>query len=223
MVRIIQKKEMRNLSKRILVLDPHGDDGAIGCAGSLAKLSEDPETEIYYVVFSISETSVPEGFPNDIVKQECLKAFKLMNITQHEILNYPVRRLNEHRQEILEFMVNLNKSYKPDVVYLPSQFDTHQDHQTIYNEGIRAFRKNSTMYGFDMPWNTMETHIHLLEILTDDHIKKKVEFINCFQSQMTKGNPVLREQKVRAHAMDRGSIVASEFAEAFQVIREIHG
>ena len=35
---------------------------------------------------------------------------------------------------------------------IPSESDVHQDHQTIYNESIRAF-KFSSILGYEMPWN----------------------------------------------------------------------
>ena len=209
------------MSKTVLVLDPHGDDGAVACVGTLSKLIE-KGADVFYVVFSISETSVPEGFPKDVIKHECLDAFKTLGIVKHDILNYPVRHLPEHRQEILDYMVQLNKQIKPDCVFLPSRYDTHQDHKTICEEGIRAFRKSSCLYGFDMPWNTMNNHIHMFHIITDEHVKKKIDFINCFKSQVVKNNPVLRESKIRAHVMDRGSIIGEEFAEAFETIREIN-
>ena len=220
MIKIIAMRRIPNLPKKVLVLDPHGDDGSVSCYASLSKLVDD-SCEIFYVVFSISETSVPKGFPKDIVKYECLEALDVLGIVKHDIMNYPVRRLPEYRQEILDYLVKLNKQFKPDVVYLPSRFDTHQDHKTICDEGIRAFRKTSSMYGFDMPWNAMNNHIHMFEILEEKHIQKKIDAITCFKSQIKKDNPVLKEHKVRAHAIDRGSIIAVEYAEAFEVIREI--
>lgn len=50
-----------------VVLAPHVDDAEMGCGGTLAKLVEEDVT-VYYVAFSIAETSVPKGYPEDILR-----------------------------------------------------------------------------------------------------------------------------------------------------------
>ena len=51
------------------------------------------------------------------------------------IYGYPVRKLNYNRQEILETLVALKKEVQPDLVFIPSLKDIHQDHSTIAQEG----------------------------------------------------------------------------------------
>ena len=70
------------------------------------------------------------------------------------MFRYDVRIFKALRQEILQDLISLRKLIHPDIVFLPSSSDLHQDHSTIYAEGIRAFKFNSIL-GYEMPWNNM--------------------------------------------------------------------
>ena len=50
------------------------------------------------------------------------------NLTVHD---FDVRTFPDHRQEILELLIELWNDWQPDVVFQPSLHDIHQDHQTI--------------------------------------------------------------------------------------------
>ena len=132
---------MKN-KKRVIILAPHTDDGEFGCGATISKLSEQG-SEIYYVAFSTAGESVPPEFSSDILKTEVKKAVNVLGIKKENLIlfNYRVRHLASFRQEILEDLVKLNKEIKPDLVFQPSLNDLHQDHSTVANEGIRAFKK----------------------------------------------------------------------------------
>ena len=87
----------------ILVLAPHTDDGELGMGGTINYLIEQGH-KVVYAAFSTAEQSVPDGFPQDILKTEVKKATKILGIKEENLLiyNYEVRKLNYVRQEILE-------------------------------------------------------------------------------------------------------------------------
>ena len=99
-----------NDKNRILVLAPNTDDGEFGCGATIAKFIEQKK-EVYYIAFSTCEESVPKGFPKNILEIEVKKATSELGIKPDNLIikNYPVRRFNEHRQEILEDLVLLRK------------------------------------------------------------------------------------------------------------------
>ena len=69
--------------------------------------------------------------------------------------DFDVRTFPEQRQDILELLVTLWEEWRPDVVFQPSLHDIHQDHQTIAQEGLRAF-KRTTILGYEIPWNNFD-------------------------------------------------------------------
>ena len=66
-----------------------------------------------------------------------------------------MRTFPDHRQEILELLIEIWNDWQPDCVFQPSLHDVHQDHQTIASEGLRAF-KRTTILGYEIPWNNFD-------------------------------------------------------------------
>jgi len=146
----------------IIVLAPHTDDGEFGCGGSIAKFIEEGHN-VYYVAFSTAKKSVPEGLPQDILEKEVKIATKRLGIKPENLIIYgfEVRKLNYVRQDILEELVKLKREIEPDLVFLPSPNDLHQDHYTVSIEGLRAFKQVSIL-GYEVPWNNInfQTQYH---------------------------------------------------------------
>lgn len=204
-------------NNKILILAPHTDDGEFGCGGSIAKFIEE-EKEIYYVAFSTAEQSVPKGFCKDILKIEVKQATKLLGIPPANLIifNYEVRKLNYVRQEILEELVKLKKEINPDLVFIPSLNDLHQDHYTVAMEGIRCF-KTTTVLAYEMPWNNIIFQTQAFIKLEKRHIKKKIEALKAYKSQHKRLYST--EEFVWSLARTRGIQIATEYAETFEVTR----
>lgn len=205
--------------KSIVILAPHTDDGEFGCGGTMARFLAEGE-KVWYVAFSAAEKSVPEGFPNSILRKEVNDAMDVLGLPESRriILSYPVRDFPKYRQEILEDMIRLEADINPDMVFLPSPHDTHQDHQTIAQEGFRAFKRTS-MLGYEVPWNNLTFPTQGFIFLKDEHLNKKISALKCYQSQQARS--YASEDFIRSLARTRGVQIGSNYAEAFEVIRWI--
>ena len=208
-----------NKINKVLILAPHTDDGEFACGGSVARFIEEGK-DVYYAAFSTAEESVPEPWPKDILKTEVREATKRLGIPSENLIifNFKVRELGYHRQEILEELVKMKKEICPDLVFLPSSNDLHQDHSTVSIEGIRAF-KNTTILGYEVPWNNIVFQSEAFIILSEDHIQKKLQALDAYNSQ--KGRNYANEECIRSLARMRGSQISTQYAEAFEVIRWI--
>ena len=208
---------MMKCAEKILVLAPHTDDGEFGCGGSVARFIDEGK-EVYYVAFSTAEESVPEPWPKDILKTEVKEATNRLGIQPDRLIiyNFKVRELSYHRQEVLEELVNIKNRVCPDLVFLPSSNDLHQDHSTVSIEGIRAF-KNTTILGYEIPWNNIEFQAEAFIILSEENINTKINALDAYNSQ--KGRSYANEEFIRSLARTRGVQIGSRYAEAFEVIR----
>lgn len=203
--------------KRVLVISPHTDDAELGCGGSIAKLIGEGK-EVFYVALSSCEKSVPEGYDKDILKKEARKATKILGIEGKNLLLYgfDVREFPKYRQEILDALIEIREKIKPDMVFTPSSFDTHQDHQAVRQETLRAFKMCSIL-GYEQPWNNITFNTHAFVSLKEEHIKKKIEALRCYETQ--KHRSYLNEDFIRGLAQTRGTQIEEKYAEAFEVIR----
>lgn len=203
--------------RRILVLAPHTDDGEFGCGGTIARYAEGG-SDVFYATFSLCEESVPSEFPRNILEMEVREATAALGIPPANLIiyRYPVRRLPEVRQDILENLIQLKKEIDPDLVLLPSKYDLHQDHNQVAMEGLRAF-KDRCLMGYEVPWNNLIFQTLAFVLLEERHVQKKIEALACYRSQSSKlyADP----EYIRGLARTRGVEIGSRFAECYEVMR----
>jgi LmbE family N-acetylglucosaminyl deacetylase len=203
--------------KSVLVLAPHTDDGELGAGGFIARLVEQG-ADVTYVAFSTAEESVPTHLPRDVLKTEVRLATARLGIAEKNlvIFNYQVRKLNYVRQEILEDLIKLRNLKRFDLVLMPSLKDIHQDHTTIAQEGLRAF-KNTTILGYELIWNNLSFDTTSFVKLEQRHIEAKYFALQGYGSQS--GRDYMSRDFIFSLAKTRGVQIGAEFAESFEVVR----
>ncbi len=201
----------------ILLLSPHTDDGELGCGASVAKFIEEGK-RVIYVAFSACEQSVLPQFPKDILIQEVKQATAELGIKPEDLLlnRFEVRTFNYHRQEILDILIQLRERFKPDTVFIPSLNDIHQDHKTIAEEALRAF-KFINIFSYELPWNNLNFQTCAFEVVYERHVKAKVKALEKYQSQAHR--PYANEEFLRSQLRMRGVQVARQYAEVFEAVR----
>ena len=206
-------------NKRIVVLAPHTDDGELGCGATIAK-ALDEGAIVFYIAFSTAEESVPPEFPRNQLEIEVKHATKKLGIDPENLIifKYSVRKLNFARQEILESLIQLRETLKPDLVFLPSSHDIHQDHETIAKEGIRAF-KHSTILGYELIWNNLSFATDCFIEISENQLNRKINALQMYETQW--GRPYMKPDFIRSLALVRGTQIGMLFAETFEVIRWI--
>jgi len=205
--------------KRVLILAPHTDDGEFGCGGTINKMISEGN-EVYYAAFSACQQSVLPQFPSDILITEVKAATKKLGIKPENLIlfDYDVRTFNYRRQDILDDLIRMRTNLKPDMIFLPSLNDIHQDHKTIAEEGIRAFKFN-TIFAYEMPWNNMTFTTSSFVLLNEENVKTKVEALQEYKSQAHR--PYANEEFIRSMANIRGVQIGQRYAEAFDIVRLI--
>lgn len=202
---------------RVLVLAPHTDDGEIGCGGTICRFVREGK-QVYYVAFSSARTSVRPEFPDDVLEIEVKAATRVLGIPPQNLFvcDFPVRHFPEHRQAILQQLVDLRHELNPDLILVPSPHDIHQDHQVIAAEGLRAFKRH-TILGYEEPWNNIVFETRCFVPLERRHIACKIEALRCYQSQSHRA--YLDDEFVWSLARTRGTQIEGRYAEAFEVLR----
>ena len=124
--------------------------------------------------------------------------------------------MNFSRQQVLEDLIALRKTSKFDLVLTPSLYDIHQDHSTIAQESLRAF-KNTTILGYELIWNNLAFDTKCFVKLKLEHVKAKQHALDQYASQGKRD--YLSEEFTLALAKTRGVQVGAKYAECFEVIR----
>jgi N-acetylglucosamine malate deacetylase 1 len=205
--------------ERVLVLAPHTDDGEFGCGGTMARLV-DAGAEVRYVAFSIATKSLPDGFPPDTLAREVCEATAVLGIPREQLTvhDFEVRTFPQHRQELLELLIELWEEWPPDAVFQPSVHDVHQDHQVIAAEGLRAF-KRTTILGYEIPWNNYDFSYQAYVALEREHLERKAAALSKYASQQHRryADPEYIWNIARTHGIN----VNRGYAEVFEVYRVV--
>lgn len=206
-------------NKRILVLAPHTDDGELGCGATIARAVRE-NAQVWYVAFSKCEESLPEGWPKDTLVREVKAATAELGILQEHVMvrDYKVRHFSESRQQILDDMILLSKEIEPDIIFIPSQHDIHQDHATIAAEGVRAFKKKN-IFAYELPWNNLTFNNQAFIKVTKADAEKKVAALQKYESQ--RNRQYTSEESIFALLRTHGMQIGEEFSEVFEMPRII--
>tara|TARA_R100000278_G_scaffold110863_1_gene88205 strand:+ start:919 stop:1530 length:612 start_codon:yes stop_codon:yes gene_type:complete len=199
-------------AKKILALSPHTDDIELGCGATLARFSE-RGASVHVVNFSRSKNHDDDDGVQ--VADEFKKSMSVLGFN-YDMLDLPTRRLQEYRQDILDFLCKMNDDY--DLVLCHSSYDQHQDHQTVQQEAFRAF-KHKTILGYELPWNCMQFSTDFFVKVEQRHIDKKIEMLDCYKSQAHRA--FISKQYVGDIARTRGLQVQHKYAECFELIRGV--
>lgn len=206
-------------TKTILVLSPHTDDGELGCGASMARFISEG-SRVVYAAFSLCRDSLPAGLAPDTLEKEVKKATAKLGIDKNnlELFDYPVRRFDQHRQAILDDLLQLKKKYKPVLVFVPSSADIHQDHGVLYAEALRAF-KYSSIYGYEMPWNNFSFAGTTFITVNRRQLDKKMAALAQYRSQQHRS--YMQPSFIESLATVRGLQSGTQYAECFETIRSV--
>jgi N-acetylglucosamine malate deacetylase 1 len=204
-------------TNKILILAPHPDDAEFGLGGTISKLLK-ANKEIHLVVFSNCEKSTPKGFEKGTIVKELFEACEFLGISNDQIYLYDfeVRDFPKHRQEILEELILLRNKLQPDLVFLPCSTDIHQDHKTIHEEGLRAF-KFSCLLGYELPWNNFGFTSFAFVKLDEEHINNKIGALKKYRTQAMRSYN--NSEFILSLAKLRGGQIQSKYAESFELLR----
>jgi LmbE family N-acetylglucosaminyl deacetylase len=201
----------------ILILAPHTDDGELGCGGSIAKFVREGK-KVTYVAFSTCAQSLPKEHPSNALEEECRKATSALGVHETIFFDFEVRKLLDNRQAILEELLKINHHFQPHLVLLPARHDVHQDHQSVYAEGMRAF-KNASILGYELPWNNTRFQPNYFEQISEEDLSKKIKALKEYKTQV--GRSYMNPEFIRSLAVVRGIQCNTILAEAFEVYKMV--
>ena len=107
---------------------------------------------------------------------------------------------------------------RPPAAPAPSLHDVHQDHRTVAEEGLRAF-KRTTILGYEIPWNNFDFAYQWYVALGERHVALKIAALERYASQQHRR--YANAEYVRNLARMHGVNVNREYAEVFQVYRVV--
>lgn len=191
-----------------LVISCHTDDIELAAGGTISKLSN---------VYGYCPTLYHDYGQGFKTWEECICSWGVLNIKKVGGDSHNAREIN--RQVLLDQLIRIKNTLKPTLVITHGSMDTHQSHQVVYQESVRAF-KNTSILGFNHPWNCVNgTKDNYFSILTERNVEKKLQALSCYESQ--KNRMYFNPDYQKSLLTTTGSLIGEQYAEAFEIIRMI--
>jgi LmbE family N-acetylglucosaminyl deacetylase len=203
---------MNFFGKRILFLGAHPDDIELGCGALLHSIVN--KTDVLCV--TLSDNHKNPDLKN--VKQEHYEAMTVLGVPRDKIILGPftTRIFPDARQEILEFFLKLRRDFKPDLIFVHSKHDLHQDHNVMTDEALRAFR-GITVLGFDVVRSSYDFFPHFLVEVTEEDVDKKIKALSKYETYRDKY--YFNSELTRSIMVRHGALAEVPFAEGFDILR----
>lgn len=206
--------DMTFSGKRICFLGAHPDDIEIGCGALIAHIAG--MTSVQCV--TLSDNQKNPSLKNVVV--EHYKSMEILGVSRENVVvkNFETRRFPHFRQEILEYLISLNHDYHPDVVFVHTKADIHQDHATVTEEALRAFR-GTTVLGFDVIRSSYGFFPNFLVEVNEEDVKKKLLALSAYHTYESKY--YFDPEVTRATLLRHGALAERKYAEGFDILRVI--
>ncbi|GAB1470754.1 hypothetical protein MASR2M66_16320 [Chloroflexota bacterium] len=203
---------MNFFGRRVLFLGAHPDDIEIGCGALIHNIVN--KTDILCVTLSDNQKN-PDLKK---VKNEHLNSMKVLGVLEEKVVFGPfmTRVFPDARQDILEYFLKLRREFKPDLIFTHSKQDVHQDHNTMTEEALRAFR-DITVLGFDVVRSSYGFFPHFLVEVTEEDVNKKIEALACYDTYQDRY--YFNTELTRSIMVRHGALAERPFAEGFDILR----
>lgn len=227
--------------QRLLVVVPHADDEAYGCAGTMAKVKASGG-EVFVIIASVGDLH-HYGSAHPIVTgetraDEVRAALRLLDVDGYEILFTDAERhlrLDAMPRRDLMALLERDATYaidkiRPSALILPAS-SFNQDHEALFQAGFAAcrpqLRKHKPFIDIvltcDAPqlsWRTTAFHPNFYVDISE-YLGTKLDALACHRSQLRPSPDPASLANVKRLAELRGAEVGVDAAEGFECLRMV--
>ncbi len=227
--------------QRMLILAPHADDEAFGCAGTIAKI-KDAGGEVYVMVFSVGDLdhyNAEYGHVSGSTRvQEFEKVVEFLRIDDYDIIFNDTQthmRLDSiPRRDLIHIIEKKSRlaldRISPTIVALPA-ISYNQDHVAVFHAGFTACRAHdpgvksfpATVLAYDNPtlsWNVdHEKFRPNFYVDISDYLQHKIKALALHKSQLRHSPHHLSIENMEYLARVRGHEISVVAAEGYMCYR----
>lgn len=203
---------MQFFGKRTLFLGAHPDDIELGCGALIHHISSTSDV----LCVTLSDNQKNPLLKN--VVEEHYRSMEILGVPKDKVIlgDFTTRIFHDSRQEILEYFLKLRNDFKPDIIFVHSKQDIHQDHNAMTDEALRAYR-GITVLGFDVVRSSYGFFPHFLVEVNEADVNAKLDALAQYQTYQDKY--YFDREVLRATMIRHGTLAECSFAEGFDILR----
>lgn len=199
-------------ARRLLFLGCHPDDIELGCGALLHQVAH--QSEVLCVTLSDNQKNPALSG----LLEEMYASMDRLGVPRERVLLGPftTRHFAEARQDILDYLLRLRRDFRPEIVFVHSRQDVHQDHNVVTEEALRAFR-GVTLLGFEILRSSHGFFPQFLVEVSEADVQAKLEALACYKTYADKH--YFSPEIIKSTLLRNGAIAERPYAEGFEVLR----
>lgn len=200
--------------ERLLFLGAHPDDIELGCGALLAHIAQTTDVRC----ITLSDNQKNPKLKN--VPAEHFRSMKILGLSKDRVIldQFETRNFPRDRQQILEYLYQVNHEYVPDIVFVHTRADIHQDHKIVTEEALRAFR-GVTILGFDVFRSSYGFFPDFLIEVDEKDVELKIKALEQYETYADRY--YFSPEVIRATMVRHGALAERPFAEGFDILRVV--
>ena len=217
-------------NKKILVLAAHPDDETLGCGATIARLAKEG-AHIKLLTFTDGVAArPPKKVPFTNRNQKLFDVCKKLGISDYMYANYPDNRLDIISLLDKTRYIENNIDFIPDIIFTHHPNCLNIDHRHVYESTLTAFRPQfghkQTILSYYVPsstdYNPLNNFKGNIYYDVSSTYKIKLECLKeCYGEEIRTAPHTRSYENIENLMKVWGSEVGLEYAEKFELIREI--
>ena len=234
------------INVNVLIICAHPDDEIIGMGGTIKRLSKNNTIKVVFISDGVMGRRQP-GFKNspeyrikekhisqlqkevEIRKNHAKEALKVVGVNDIDFYDFPNQELDQ--VPLLKIIKKLEKELqrtKYDIIFTHHYNDLNQDHRITYEATITAARPLpsstvSAIISFEIPgstdWKIPYQFKPNLFVDISLELKYKLRAFKKYHFELRNPPHPRSNNMIQVAASKWGSLSASKYAEAFEIIR----
>ena len=215
-----------------MVISPHPDDEVLGTGGTLLRRKAEGSSTAWIIV---TEMSKENGYDDKTINQrniEIEKITKLFGFSEVYKLGLPTTKLDTlNLGDIVAKFSECLKSFKPEELFIPHQFDSHSDHRVVFEAAtsctkwfrypfIKRILSYETISETNVSLNTGNAFKPNVYIDISEYLEAKINAMKIYESEIDAFPFPRSEEAIDALAKFRGSSSGFYASEAFELLQE---
>lgn len=200
---------------RILVVGAHVDDIEFAMGATLSRFLRHGH-DVHVLACSDAMDQEPnKGFD---LRDEFAKSMAVYGVTNATLGHFQTNYFYRDYQEIRDAIYKEKIGFEPEAVFCTSPKSAHPDHQYVGNACLSIFQECSVICMEDVRGGQMQLINKWIKVTPED-IEKKITSLKCYKSQEKR--IYMNHEKIKSMSSYRGLQIAEQYAEAFEILKEI--
>ena len=204
----------------VLIIAPHADDEVLGCGAAIQWHVEKGDT-VYVVI--LSNRVINHHIDEDYIKETksiAIKVANLLGIKEVFFKDLYDETLGNPLIDVIIAIESAVEKTKPQIAYIPSYKDIHQDHRATFESCKVALRFVDRVLAYEIVNSAIDFSPNVF-LNAEKYLDKKLQAIELYGEEIREF-PYPRSLKgVKIMGQNRGMKVYRNYVEAFELIKDV--